>query len=66
MSDLLDNIDKVRDKELPRLRAEAEYPDPESGEYPTDEQVVAYIEVLESAVVGKQAALETIGKGMRL
>ena len=60
---VLEVIEAAQERELRVLREEAGYPDPESGEYATDEQVTAYIEALEAAVVGKAAALDLIREG---
>jgi hypothetical protein len=52
--DLIALLDQVRDETLPPLREEAGL----DGDWPeTDEQMVRYAELLESAVVGANVAV---------
>lgn len=60
---LLELIDRVRDEVLPPLRQEAGMPD--EDEPPTDEEQMAYVEALESALIAQHVAHRRVASGHR-
>jgi hypothetical protein len=64
VSDFLEDLKAIRERELAPLRREAEIPEDESlwdGDTIDSEKIMRYVEILESTVVGKASVLSLVG-----